>query len=69
MTPGIKETMTIAVRIPVPAKDETISVSASRQGATFQLGTAAFKLRRSEALAIADALVDACEHYEVNAER
>lgn len=51
------------IRIPVPAKEEVLAVAASKQGATLQLGLASFKLRRHEAMAIADALVDACEHY------
>lgn len=57
------ETKTITVRVPVPAKEETISVAASKQGATIQVGVAAYKLRRSEALALADALVDCTEFF------
>ena len=51
------------IRFKVPAREEVISVAASRKGATLQLGAGSYKLTRDEAVAIADALVDAAEAY------
>lgn len=47
-----------------PSKSEhPFSVKPAAHGVTLQLAHGAYRLGREQALAIADAIVDACEHY------